>query len=227
MSYYYGYRRRRVTQRQVLAHEYSGIDEDVRSVFLSLDASIAEQIFWDYETEFGESARRYAEKCFKDWRSGAVKMSAKISHRLLHFLPPLLDFEQKYNLISRVWKRVQPKKSIKIVVHPGIGHEKVIRAIAEAVEEKMRATIPEAIRSKLTWLSGNDAELAEALTKRVLLEESRQICNEASAQVAVILDQISRNPNLAINGNKRIDIAGTTIEVKVKKTSFLWEMFHG
>lgn len=147
-------------------------------------------------------------------------MSGEVSERLLHFLPPLLSFEDKYSLVARLWVRLQPSATIKVTVRPDTGYRRAAEIIAQTIEEKKKGTIPQSLRDRLSWLSCDDAHVAEDLLKSVLVHEGRVIREEAAAQIQGMFDHFQRNGEFRFRGAKTITIAGTTITIVVKKAPF-------
>src|SRR5688572_1429166 len=95
-----------------LDREYGGFGDDLRILFLNLDAPTLEGIFEDYAREFGKRRAAYAREVYSDWREGRVVMSDMIRERLLKIVPRHLPFDTKYELISSLWHRLLPQGSV-------------------------------------------------------------------------------------------------------------------
>lgn len=222
MAYYY-YRNypRRKTQREIVSERYGGVDADVRRIFLNLRRGQRKELFDHYERHYTRSKRQYAEKTFTKWQTGQVKMSGKISERLLDFLPNYLSFEQKYELVQKLWHNLQPKDKIRIRVSPDRGLSEAILSVTQTVEEKRNTTIPDSVRARLKWLSSDDAKVAEELMKQVFEREHSVMREAVKQQLATLLSQIQSNADLKIRGSRTLEIAGTTIVLEVKRDSLL------
>lgn len=213
------------SQRDIISARYGGIDEDVRKLFLQLNPRKLDSIFHRYELEFGKGKRQYAEKTYLKWKAGTVSMSGQISERLIHFLPPELSFDDKYELVSRLWHRFQPKSNVRIKVTPETGLAEVVAVVANIIQEKQNFSIPDVLKARVQWLANDDANAAELLLKEVIKCEAQLIQREAQVQVENLVRKISENDDLAIHGSKTLIIAGTTIHITVKRTPFYRRIF--
>ncbi len=222
---YYGYNRHQLSHRDRVSLRYGGLDEDIRRIFFQLSADDRRSLFCQYENEFGRSKRQYAERTYKKWRNGEVRMSGGVSERLLDFLPPLLPAKTKYDLIETLWTRLQNRETITIRVRPDTGYQKALDLVAATVQEKLKTTIPDAVRSRLSWLSGNDAYAAEQLIKMVLVNRGDIMQREAAIQIRDLFNRFERDNDLGISGSKQIVIGGTTIVITMRPTPFYRRMF--
>ena len=85
-------------------------------MFFGLDKPIVKLVFCFYEQKYGARKREYAERTFESWRSGVVQMGGEISERLLQIVPHVLSFDQKYELIEKLWKKLRTKSKLNVTI---------------------------------------------------------------------------------------------------------------
>jgi hypothetical protein len=90
-------------------HPHAGIAaEKVRDVFLNLDHAVLRNVFRVYRQVHGKKRHEYARRTYQAWKTGTRQMTPELAHRLLSIVPPLLDFQQKYDLFELIWRRCLP-----------------------------------------------------------------------------------------------------------------------
>ena len=110
-----------------------GVDEDIKKAFFNLDVKEKQKIFLHYKREYGQEAREYAEKTYKKWKSGEVRMSGKVADRLLAILPYYLSFDEKFSLIQRIWQE-RTHSHIRIVVDVREDMTTIMKRILDAID---------------------------------------------------------------------------------------------
>jgi hypothetical protein len=162
--------RRLYSQERVSA--LKGIDEDVKSIFFDLDVFTLTSVFNEYQRQFGRSSRKYAQKTFEKWKSGAVEMSGDIAIRLVSIVPLFLNFEQKYKLIAKLWRNYCSASRLRMSVASEEQIEAAVATVFSSLNKGKSRSIPEAVRDKLTWLACDDAKNAELLLQQVIWKEA-------------------------------------------------------
>ncbi|RJP28357.1 MAG: hypothetical protein C4527_12170 [Candidatus Omnitrophota bacterium] len=206
---------------------YLGIDDDVREIFFNLPPEDLEMVFRAYGRKYGEGKKRFAKQTFKKWKSGIVQMSGKISERLVVFLPPYLKFENKYDLVKKLWINSQPQTFFELSITPEQGFEEVVELIAKTIKEKLETNISESLKERLNWLCQNNAKKAEELLKKVFEKEGEIILKSVSRELRDISEYIRTEKDVNIIGVKEIKIANSTIIVNLKRAKKFWRFLMG
>lgn len=199
---------------------YLGVDKDVRQYFLNLDQTTLRRVFRAYQHEYGPGKMRYAENTYTKWKSGAVQMSGSVSERLLQLVPPCLSFEQKYELFARIWRRLIPNRTIKLRVTPDDTLNRVVELLHEAIFGISKLSFPVELKNRLTWLSDEDATVAEELLKRVLTAEFTTLSSKLVRDLEGMAGKQATHSNLRIKGTHEISIPGTHVKVIMDRGFF-------
>lgn len=146
---------RRVIDAQISA-TYKGIDKDVRQFFFALDAFTLKRVFNAYEMAYGEGRRKYAERTYRHWQSGKVEMSGEISERLLAILPRFLSFDQKYQLVAKLWRGYRQPTRLRVEVSSHDGLERCVKALVQAVQDAERQQVPPTVLAVVPLADGLD-----------------------------------------------------------------------
>lgn len=151
------------SQLQQQSQLFGGVDDDIRSAFLGLNKNQLLNFLFHYEKKHGLTARLYAEQAFPAWRSGATRMSAQTTERLLQLLPPFLGSDVKCDLIRKLREKHR-QASIHTLAVTTTNYREALYPLARAMVGKAyNANLPAAIESRLNWLSDDDAEASKAL----------------------------------------------------------------
>ena len=204
-------------RRQAVSQFFAGFDDDVRNLFLNLPASQLQRVLANYEEAFGRGARQYAQRVYKKWKSGEVMMSGDVSVRLLLLLPPLLSFEQKFALVTKLWEKTQPKRILKLIVTPGTDFEGLRQKIWTAVVRQHGSCIPDRIKRVLAWLTEDDVIAAEALTKEISLRRNRMLLDILRVELLRVLDNAELASGLRFVGVKTLYVGQLTIKIRCSR----------
>lgn len=232
MGYYYrGYRRRRYRYRRSRgnggssspssrpARLYTGIDDDVRRMFFALDLFTLKLVFNRYEAEYGEGKRKYAENTFKRWRSGEVQMGGEISGRLIRLVPSFLTFDQKYELIEKLWSRFRQKTTLNITISPASGVEAAIEAVMDAVDAVGEQEIPTAVAERLEWLASDDAIAAQSLLSEVAKREGEIAVQTLETELRQILALAIQHQDKSVSGTRTVSLPAATVYIHVSQSA--------
>lgn len=229
MSYYRGYRRRRYRYsrsaragppgRASVARLYGGIDDDVRRLFFALDSFRLKQVFNVYEQQYGDGKRKYAEATLAKWRSGAVQMGGEISERLVRIVPAFLDFEQKYELIEKLWARFRQKATLTVTISPHGGLDAAICAVMDAVEAVGEQEIPSAVADRLDWLAQDDALAAQALLGQIAKREGEIAVQTLEVELRQILAFAWQHQDKDVSATRTVNLPGATVYIRVSQTA--------
>jgi hypothetical protein len=114
-------------------------------MFFSLEPYKLKLVFELYELKYGKGSRKYAEETFSAWRSGSVQMSGEVCGRLIRIVPIVATFDQKYDLIEKLWNRSRTKTTLNVTISPREGLESAIDAVMRAVEAVAEHEIPSSV----------------------------------------------------------------------------------
>jgi hypothetical protein len=230
MGYYRrGYRRRRYrytrwgstapSRSGQVSRLYGGIDNDVRRMFFALDGFTLKLVFNRYEKEHGAGKRKYAEKTFEDWRSGAVQMGGEISDRLVRIVPAFLTFDQKYELIEKLWAKLRQKTSLNVKISPAGGLDAAIDAVMGAVDGVGDCEIPSAVVDRLEWLAADDAVAAQALLGQIAKREGEIAVQTLESELRQLLSIAAMNPDKLVSGTRTVNLPTATVCIHVSQNA--------
>lgn len=201
-------------QRQKISDYYGGIDDDIKKIFFSLSKSMLHVIFMDYEAEHGKSKRKYAESTYAKWKDGSVNMSGDVAERLINILPKYLSFDQKFELIKKVWNNLTRVDTISVGVPSNISRPEFDRLINDAFTRTNNQNMPEIVRNRLKWLSLNDAKVANDLIIAFREYEKHILLNELRSNFSKLLSTTNLlDVNLSANGRCVVNLPSCIIEL--------------
>lgn len=230
MGYYRrGYRRRRYRSSRwggstpshggQVSRLYGGIDNDVRRMFFALDGFTLKLVFNRYEQEHGAGKRKYAEKTFEEWRSGAVQMGGEISDRLVRIVPPFLTFDQKYELIEKLWARFRQSKTLSVTISPTGGLDAAINAVMGAIDAVGEHEIPSAVAERLEWLAADDGVAAQALLGQIAKREDEIAVQTLESELRQLLSIAEMHPDKLVSGTRTVNLAAATVYIHVSQNA--------
>lgn len=230
MGYYRrGYRRRRYRYlrwgRSTPSHSsqvsrlYGGIDNDVRRMFFALDSFTLKLVFNRYETEHGSGKRKYAEKTFEEWRSGTVQMGGEISDRLVRIVPAFLTFDQKYELIEKLWAQFRQKTTLNVTISPASGLDAAIDAVMGAVEAVVEQEIPFSVAERLEWLAADDGVAAQALLEQIAKREGEIAVQTLEAELRQLLSIARMHQDKLVSGTRTVNLPAATVYIHVSQNA--------
>lgn len=203
--------------REAVSRFFAGVDDDIREIFFNLEESQLRLVFSRYEARYGKGARQYAQRVFKKWETGKVRMSGQISLRLLQFLPPLLTFDQRCDLIGKLWEKTQPKRTLKVIVTPNTDFDRLVQTTWKSILKQHESSIPERIKGFLAWLTKDDATVAEALVKHVSLQKNQILLDTLRDELSRVLDHADLARGLQFVGIKTLHVGQLTIKLRCSR----------
>lgn len=230
MGYYRrGYRRRRYRSSRwggsapshsgQVSRLYGGIDNDVRRMFFTLEGLTLKLVFNRYEKEHGAGKRKYAEKTFEEWRSGKVQMGGEISDRLVRIVPAFLTFDQKYELIEKLWDRFRQKTTLNVTISPSGGLEGAINAVMGAIDAVGDQEIPPAVAERLEWLAADDGVAAQALLGQIAKREGEIAVQTLESELRQLLSIAAMHPDKLVSGTRTVHLAAATVYIHVSQNA--------
>lgn len=215
---YYGYRSQD-SQRDRISRQYGGIDNDIRKMFFSLDERSLKRVFDEYEREHGSGKRKYAEQTFQKWRSGEVRMGGVVSERLVHIVPMVLDFGQKYELVTLLWNRLRPKSKLSLLISPTSGLEEAMATVLGLVEAECERNIPKGVFDRISWLSSEDGVAAKALLSQVEQRQAEIATRTLRAELGQLLALARTHSDKHVSGARTIELPTATVTIRVEQYS--------
>lgn len=201
-------------QRQKISDYYGGIDDDIKKIFFSLSKSMLHVIFMDYEAEHGKSKRKYAESTYANWKDGSVNMSGEVAERLINILPKYLSFDQKFELIKKVWINLSRIDTFSVGVPSNVSRHEFDRLIKDAFARSNNQNMPELVRNRLKWLSLNDAKVANDLIIAFREYEKHILLNELTSNFSKLLSTTNLlEGNFSANGRCVVKLPSCVIEL--------------
>jgi hypothetical protein len=180
--------RQHIGEARRLSEELGGADEDVKQYFFSLEQAELRKILDSYESEYGRSAREYAEKTIGQWQSGSVTMSGMVASRLFKLLPPLMPLQTKYDLISNLWKKLGPHSKKTLRVGLKVEPEEIIKVVARHIDDMVvEYRIPVSLEERFKWLAAGDSYVKQDLLNYLRQREKSIVVEGARAQLPVLL----------------------------------------
>jgi hypothetical protein len=159
----------RSTKRRELLRENPAI---VRAL-LSLEPPALDNLFKLYRSEFGAGAARYARHTYQKWKTQEVHPSRQTFYRLAFHLPGVMNFDLKCELLRALRKEYCGQSSYELSVGFDDWRETLAPLIAGLIQKSYTAELPREIEDRLSWLAGNDMQIAKALLAASEAQETR------------------------------------------------------
>lgn len=210
------------SHKQRVTRLYGGIDDDVRRMFFNLDPHTLARVFTCYERKYGIGKRRYAEKTFEAWKIGAVQMGGEISDRLVQIVPNFLSFEQKYNLVKKLWDRFRNRTTVNVSISPSSGLEAAISAVMDAIEAVADPNIPPAVAERLEWLAADDVMAARSLLEQIEKRESQVIVETLESELRQLLAVAELHHDKLVSGSRSLTLPSATVKIQVNQSTAPW-----
>ena len=198
---------------------YGGIDDDVRKMFFALAPFTLTLVFNRYEKEHGAGKRKYAEKTFEEWRTGTVRMGGDISERLVRIVPAFLTFEQKYELIEKLWSKCRQKTTLTVTISPGGGLEGAIDAVMGAIDAVGEQEIPAAVADRLEWLAADDAIAAQSLLGQIAKREGELAVQTLEVELRQLLSIAQMHSDKQVSGTRTVNLPAATVYIHVSQSA--------
>jgi hypothetical protein len=229
LRYRRGYKRRRYRypsiggrsspNRTKVSQLYGGIDDDIRRLFFELSPFSLKLVFNIYEESHGEGKRKYAEVTYEKWKSKKVEMGGEISERLIQIVPRVLDFDQKYDLIEKLWNRLRKPSTLRIAISPHSGLDPAIQAVMDAIDALGEHEIPAAVCSRLEWLTQDDSIAAKALLTQIADREAEFVLGTLETQLRQLLAIAAQHPDKVVTANRTVTLPGLTVYIDVTQAA--------
>jgi hypothetical protein len=94
------YKRYPAKKRLEVAPVYYHSLEFVRQEFFNLDVFAFQRFLAFYTRKYGYGATQYLNRTYYNWRSGITSMSKQTERRILECVPPFLEKDKQFQLLS-------------------------------------------------------------------------------------------------------------------------------
>lgn len=196
---------------------YGGIDDDVRRLFFELDAFRLNLVFNVYERDYGQGKRKYAEATYAKWRSGSVQMGGDVSERLIRIVPQFLSFEQKYDLIEKLWNRLREKSALSVTISPCEGLNAGITAVMDAIDTLGEHEIPAAVVERVEWLANDDSVAAKALLAQIAKRKAKVAVEALETELRQLLRIAAEHHDKVVIGSRNVSLPGVTVCINISQ----------
>jgi hypothetical protein len=189
------YQRYRGTQRKKLVQDHPAI---VR-VLLSLEPEPLDDLFKLYRTQFGAGAARYARHTYRKWKTREVHPSRKTFWRLAFHLPSVMSFDLKCEVLRALRREYCGKNNYELSVRFDDWKAAMEPLIAGLIEKSYTAELPNEVEQTLTWLAGNDMQIAKALLSSSEAQETRDAVASLQSEfdgMELLLAESRGNPRI-------------------------------
>ena len=214
---FYGYNK---SERAEAKRGLVGIDEDVVRIFNGLEGPKRESLFCHYKTH-GRGAASYARNTIADWAHGTVKPSAKTLSRLLDLVPKVLDQNDRYDLLKKLYdghrSAHQENHSLTVVVGRDAAFRQQVTDLAVHLCSKPDThTLPTYVQKKIDWVCDNDSVVARKIMAAIEKEHSFAIAAAGRVEVENLVRRIE-GMGQSLQGTHTIKMPYGTITVHVRQ----------
>ncbi len=193
-------------------------DSEMVAALLKLDDRDIETLFELYKNEFGPGPARYARRTYRKWRSGEVRANRQTFERLLVYMPKVMPFDLKVDVLRHFMEEFSPKDEHELHVTTADWEEKLRPLVEQLIAKAFTAQLPPAVESKLEWLGGGDMVAAAQLLKHSHAEESRIMVSDLRTEFAMIHELLSQR-NLKPKVTHVIEFPYGRITLHIKRES--------
>lgn len=232
MARYFNYRRhrsfnyypRKESQRSEAKEGLVGIDDDVLRIFSGLIGINRTNLFIHYEKAHGRPKANYARETMSDWANGTVKASGPILTRLLALVPKVLDENQRYDLLKKLYDghrgSHQESHSLTVVVGHSLSFRQHVTDMGTRLCKKPDThTLPKYVQEKIDWVCDNDSAVARKIMAAIETDYSMAIAAAGSAEVENLVSRI-QSLDMSAEGTHTITFPYGVITVYVRKPNF-------
>lgn len=140
---------------------------------LSLEEESLDELFALYKEEFGEGAAAYARRTYKKWKAGEVRPNRQTFNRFLVYLPKVMNYDLKCEVLRRLMEEYCAGNDYKITVFTDDWEETLTPLVTGIIDKSYTARLPKPVEDKLKWLAEDEMQAARGILKRSQAEESR------------------------------------------------------
>ena len=184
-------------------------------VILSLEDQPLEDLFSLYRQRFGAGAARYARHTYRKWKSGEVRPNKQTFFRFLIFLPKVMSFDLKCEVLRELREAYLPRDDYSLTVHTDDWKEKLTPLVESVLAKGKDAELPVKLKEKLSWLAEDDIEVANAILARSQAQQSLDSLSLLEKEFTNI-EQLLDNTNGAGKVSHVLRLPSGTITMTIK-----------
>jgi hypothetical protein len=159
--------------------------QEIRDDFFNLnDDQKVNDFFSTYMQLYGERAREYAIENLSNWKNGTRKLSGQTMERLVSLVPPYLNSEQRFSILTKIIKHNHVDGNIEYIrvdlQDPSDGISKIDKAVLKLNYNDNLANISSEVMDVAKWLYDDDITSA-----RAMIAQATQIENEILKKSAI------------------------------------------
>lgn len=168
-----------IEEAKKLQEELGYSIQDVKEYLYSLSDSDLDLILIEYEKLIlseekekkpggAKSAKEYARKTLKKWKSSEIEMSGLVAQRFFKILPNFMPLNIKYELIDKLFNHLEDLTSdntLKVFyIGPDFNVNQLISEIRLYYEKNLKYyEIPDSLKARFNWLSQSDVIVQKQL----------------------------------------------------------------
>jgi hypothetical protein len=135
------------------------------SALMNLDAGSLDALLALYKEEFGPGPARYARKTLQKWKSGEVQPASQTFERFLVYLPTVMSFDMKCELLRHFMEEYAPKDHAELQLYTDEWEEKLDPLVRRMVDKAFTAQLPAEVERQLEWLGDGDMQAAKKMLR--------------------------------------------------------------
>ena len=141
-------------------------------VLLDLEDEPLDDLFKLYKEQFGDNAARYARHTYRKWKAGEVRPNRQTFNRFLLYLPKVMSFDLKCEVLRELREAYCAKDNYKLTVHTDDWKETLTPLVQSILTKAKDAELPQKLLERLHWLAGDDMEIAREILTRSQTRQS-------------------------------------------------------
>ena len=160
-------------------------------VLLDLEDEPLDDLFKLYEEQFGQNAARYARHTYRKWKAGEVRPNRQTFSRFLLYLPKVMSFDLKCEVLRELREAYCAKDNYKLTVHTDDWRETLDPLVRSIITKANDAELPQTLQERLRWLAGDDMQIAREILTRSQTRQSLDalsLLDEEFSNLARLLD---------------------------------------
>jgi len=141
-------------------------------VLLDLEDEPLDDLFKLYKEQFGDSPARYARHTYRKWKAGEVRPNRQTFTRFLLYLPKVMSFDLKCEVLRELREAYCAKDNYKLTVHTDDWRETLAPLVQSTIRKAIDAELPQTLQERLRWLAGDDMQIAREILARSQIRQS-------------------------------------------------------
>lgn len=190
---------------------------EIMKVLFGLNEESLNQLFDLYKKNYGAGAARYARKTYKNWKLGKTKPIEQTYLRFVVYLPEVMSYDLKCEVLRRLMIEYAPKNDYEITVNTDDWDESLAPLVNEIIEKTYHSDLPKELREKINWLADGEMQAAQKILRQSQVEESRHsiaMLRSEMQSIAQLLDE----SNLRARVSHKLKFPYGTITLNIKRS---------